>query len=1281
MREDPGLNATGPMAPFVPTEPLSGRITLLEASAGTGKTHSITWLFLRLITEPGPDGRPPLPANAVLVVTFTEAATAELRDRIRSALRDARTQLEQALACPEFQSDDPVVRHIAEQGRLAGDLPARLAGVRAALDAFDEVTISTIHGFCQRMLHHHAFESGAEFGATLAETGDLLDEVLLDFWATRAHDLPPERLAALRAWGLDALRAIAATAVAHPKLAFLPERRVEPPADPEPLRAQAVAFADRWRREAADAVDEILDHIAHGKLHKGRYKAPAVQEASEIVGRWVAEPAPDGVPIDALRLLGARKLADCVVQMGGKTKQKHAPPQRCAGFHEACDHLADAAQDFVDARNRELSAWLNDVKHDLVAAARREVADRKARRHTLSFDDLLHDLRNALAGPGGSALRQAIASQFQAAIIDEFQDTDSVQWDIFRTVFGPGHEGGRLFLIGDPKQAIYAFRQADIATYLTAGRAADVRRTLARNWRSDERLVRALNRLYDPVRLPDAFAATDIDYVTVDVPERHRTDRLRFPHEAAPSPPLRIAFLERGDRDKPLPKDVAAATVSAWVASDIADFLNRGPELFDRDADLWRPAHPGDLAVLVRTHRQGAAVQRALRRLGIPSIRKGQDQILRSSEADELIDLLAAILQPADRRAVRTALATRFLGLAADGLARLEAEDSRLDAWVGTFAAWADTWRTHGFMRMFREAASQAAVVPRMLGWDDGERRVTNYLHLAEILHREAARLALRPEGLLAWLVRQRANADKTADADENRELVLRLESDAHAVQITTIHGSKGLQYPVIWCPFLWDARLPGNRESLVLFHGPDGLAADMDPEGEAWESHHADAVAEAYAENLRLAYVALTRARHACTVVTGGINGLGATPLGRLFHPTTPAERTDTLSDEARLADIQELADASEGTMGWVRIAPSGSGRWQAPAQVRAELETRQWGRRMLDPLWRKASFTNLVKSDAPHDPDDEDDESRNPEGAEAPDDAGLAGPAPAVAALGTSPLAEFPRGDQAGNCLHDIFERIDFAPPDPTDWDPILAERLRARGFADDLQGGLRDALSRIVATPLGDIGGAPSGGPRLRDIQPQDRWDEMEFHLPVSGGLDARPGDGRVARSDLVRILRETADPQVGARYADHVERIRMTAFRGFLTGKIDLVFRVRTGPGPADATWHVVDYKSNFLGTDFRDYAADRLAVPMHRAHYHLQAHLYLVALHRILALRLGDAYRPDHHLGGAYYLFVRGMRGHQDGGDTGVFRYRPPTTRIERLDQLFRQAQPLPGGEE
>jgi exodeoxyribonuclease V beta subunit len=791
--------------PFSPVLPLESGTTLIEASAGTGKTWNISNLFVRLLAEAP---TPKMAVDRILVVTFTEAATAELRDRIRKRLRAALAALERALPDDSPLPEDPVFAHLVAEGRQDGNLPLRAARLRTALECFDQSSISTIHGFCQRMLRLNAFESRVEFDQELVtDLRPYLEEVVQDFWVLQTHDLWETLVRHLQSRGLlDGLRTLAAKVCEDDELPILPPIRDDEPAPSESGREawqQATRqFRLEWEASRAQGAQVLAAAIAEGRMKPSAFRIDEIPTILAAMERWLAAGTDPGSalawPLQRLRRSGLEKGAS--VRKGVSNPPVHR-------LFDACEDLATALEG-LEAHMDEVAQWL---RRRFVGFARAQLARRKAELHVQSFQDLLRVLRERLRGDDGTRLRDAIRSRYDAALIDEFQDTDPVQWEIFQTVFG--HAEGRLYLIGDPKQAIYAFRNADVFAYLRAKEAAPAVYTLTENHRSDRPVVEALNRLFGRLRpLPFAFEPIPFDRVTtpkdavrlrVAAPPGHDGARDGPPQATVTPPPLRIRFLPGRPDGKPWSKDEADQRIPRLVARDIVDFLTSGAQVFDESmegTDKWRAAVPGDLAILVRKNRQARAIQQALRDAGIPGVVHGADNVLQSEEAREIAFVLAAILEPSRMARVRTAVATRLLGCTANQVAALETDEAALDAWMELFHDLGLTWEKQGFARMFRELLDRQGVMARVLAWRDGERRMTNILHVAELAHRAEAEEDHRPESLLGWLGRQIAAAEADSDAVE-----LRLETDADAVDIVTMHRCKGLEYRVTWCPYLWD--------------------------------------------------------------------------------------------------------------------------------------------------------------------------------------------------------------------------------------------------------------------------------------------------------------------------------------------------------------------------------------------------------------------------------------------------------------------------------------------
>jgi len=1193
------------------TAPLSGR-HLIEASAGTGKTFTIATLYLRVLAELG------LRAGNVLVVTYTRAATAELRGRLRTRAREALAALDGAPADPELAR---LVAHWHAHGSVAR---ARTA-LEDALRSFDEAAIHTIHAFCQRVLAELAFECGVAFDAALA--GDevaLRDEIVRDFWIRETHDAPDLALHHLHASGttLPRLLLLARRVAGDSELPILPrETGPAPECLDDALRAYRPTFAAAraaWQRERPTILSTLS---ADPGLNRNRYRPDTVRErwAPDLDRAFVREPEA------AFRCPWIDRLTNAHVR--ACTKRGHAPPHH--PFFDACDAL-HAAQERVAAvlEHRVLRLTL-----DLVAYVRTEHRRRRDARRTRDFDDLVQLLATALRGPSGADLAASIRARFPFALIDEGQDTDPQSHTIFRAVY---ESAGALYQIGDPKQAIFAFRGADVFAYLAAKRAAGSdARTLVVNWRSDPGLVRAVHAVF-AARQP--FVLDDIGLHPVH-PQPNATDALRDAQGTAPA--LQILQLP-GARD--LARKDALEAVTGATARDVAAALHAGLTIDSR------PVGASDFAVLCRTNKQAIAVQDALRDLRVPSVLHGDKSVFDTPEAEDVGLLVAALASPGDPAAIRAALATPLLGIDGGELHRLQEDETSWDRWVRRFEAWHQAWTSQRFMRAFRLVLDECAVQPRLLGLVDGERRLTNVLHLAELLHRAAHDERLGPLQSVRWLTLLRTDPMARADyAGEDEQI--RLESDADAVTVVTVHKSKGLEYPIVYCPFFWtEGALHDDDRRFVRFHDPSDGRLTLDVGSADHAAHLALAEREALAESLRLAYVALTRARHRCVVVWGAFRDAERSSLAYLLHqPSTPPPGTDLatatatrfqgLDDDDVRRDLESLRQAAPRAID-VRLLDRGAAA--APPARPAEVAPRLAARhptRDIPRTWRVASFTSLASTGAPA-------ERRLEDGVD--HDADDAGQPPQPLVGPVVPLHDFPAGAGVGQMLHGVLERLDFPDATAAVLEREIARGLDRHGLAPRWRGPLGHALDAALATPLG-IDGATVA---LRDVARTQRLDEMEFTLPVAPDLTVE----RLA--DL--LARHRAPIRLPA-YAARLRTLSFEPLAGYLRGFIDLVFEHH-------GRWYVVDYKSNLLGATPADYAAERLDAAMIEHHYVLQYLLYAVAVHRHLAARL-HGYEYERHFGGVRYLFLRGMApGHPPG--CGIYADRPPAALVTDLAALF-----------
>ncbi len=1227
--------------------PLDGA-HLIEASAGTGKTYSIANLYLRQIL----DGRD---VGEVLVVTFTNAATDELRGRLRARLFEALSLLEHG-----GTSNDEFLRMLSAQLRAGPELDAAIRRLRLAVRAMDEAAVLSIHGFCQRALTELAFHSGQGFGLeVLADDSNLWRAAVQDWWRRTAYPLDAAKAQLFQAavGDLDAFRRQLEPLLRVPQPKLLPAVAdvAAVLARFDALLPQLAGIAEDWRQERERFSAALLGSPALKRAQKTPFHPDVLAASLTELDDYLAGD-PTAAPPDCFRALDA-----AVIQ--GQLKKNKSDPALADPFFTRCGEVRHA----LEAVQRDLRAA---ALADAATFARDQVRQAKVDGGLLSYDDMLTHLCDALEGPGGAALAAAVTERFPVAMIDEFQDTDPLQWAIFRRLYldGPG-EG--LLLIGDPKQAIYSFRGGDIFTYMAAQQRLDgeARWTLLRNWRSTPAVVRAVNAIFSR-REQDAFVFHD----TIGFAPSEAADKThRYLVDAgADHPALTLWTLptvpSKKGEPKPPNKVEATALAQAAVAGEIVRLLAGARagtvRLIKRDADgakiEERPLAPKDIAVLVRTRRDGAALRRVLAASGVAAVSVARDSIYASDEAAALEPLLAAALSPRDRGLARLALASPLLGLGYADIARVVGDELAWADWLDRLLTLHQAWQERGFMAMFQQLLwrtgvgradgsddgdipGPSCIAEGLAAGDDAERRLTNLLHLGELLQ-QAARAEAGMDALLGWFRNQRREQQTEQAGDE---LQLRLESDADLVQIVTMHAAKGLQYPVVFLPDLWNCKVTKTDTPLRFHREPDGaLCLDIGSDDRA--DHLNLAERERLAEDVRLAYVALTRAESAIYVVWGraGDPGRGAdasrTALGWLLHPHQEAASLvkgppDAFAGvDALEPDLEALAVEADGAVkveplpkapGSTRLARTDSGEPPTARTFTARIDTR----------WRITSFSALTRDLHAAPPglgERIDDESTVATAALEPDPG-----APAAASPDDDPALRFPAGSDVGTFLHLLLEHLDFS-GDIAAQTEQLSARHAAR-FGLDHNRYRQDTvllMERAVATPLS------ADGFRLAELPAERRLNELAFDLATH-------------RADLGALNRLLA-----AHAGQPVPALTATDFAGMVTGVIDLVFE-RAG------RFYVADYKSNLLGRRFDDYAPAALGAAMLARRYDLQYLLYTLALHRYLRARLSE-YDPGRHLGGVYYLFLRGMRP-ETGPNRGVFFARPEPDLIALLDrQVF-----------
>ncbi|MBX4518260.1 exodeoxyribonuclease V subunit beta [Klebsiella pneumoniae] len=1156
--------------------PLIGE-RLIEASAGTGKTFTIAALYLRLLLGLGGEAAYPraISVEELLVVTFTEAATEELRGRIRSNIHELR------IACLRGESDNPLYSALLAEIADKDDAAKTLL---LAERQMDEAAVFTIHGFCQRMLSLNAFESGMLFEQQLIEDESRLRyQACADFWRRHCYPLTRDIAAVIHdVWKgpRDLLKSLDRWLQGE-----APQLK-SPPAPNETLaerHQQIIARIDSLKQQWREQVGEIEGVLENSGLDRRKFNRGNQGKWMEKVNAWAQEETLSYQLPDALEKFAQSFLLE-------RTKAGGEPPVH--PLFSAVESLLASSLTLTDLVLARAMVEIRDA-----------VAREKRRRGELGFDDMLSRLDEALRGDSGETLASAIRQRFPVAMIDEFQDTDPQQYRIFRRIWRRQPETA-LLLIGDPKQAIYAFRGADIFTYMKARGDVAAHYTLDTNWRSSPGMVGSVNRLFSLSDNP--FMFHEIPFLPVKAAAKNKG--LRFTVDAADVPAMNV-WLMPGDT---VGSGDYQTFMAQLCATQIRDWLSAGQR---GRALLWRgetsrPVQASDITVLVRNRLEAAQVREALQTLGIPSVYlSNRDSVFETLEAQELLWLLQAVLAPERENTLRSALATSMFGLTALDIENLNQDEQAWDALVEEFSEYRQIWRQRGVMPMLRALMTARHIAENLLATRGGERRLTDILHISELLQEAASHLESE-HALVRWLAQHIAEPDSNAASQQ-----MRLESDKHLVQIVTIHKSKGLEYPLVWLPFI--ARF--RKQDQAFYHDRETFAAVLDLGQD--EASLELAEAERLAEDLRLLYVALTRAVWHCSLGVAplssrksGNSDFHLSALGRLLQA---GEAMDAAGLAARLADFCH-GDITLQIPGELDLTP-----WQAPAATIPRLSARELQRRIADD-WRVTSYSGLQQH-------------------------GFSGgqdllPRLDVDAAGVGEVVEepqltphqFPRGAAPGTFLHSLFEELDFTQPVPEGW---MAEKLQLSGFDAQWAPVLTDWLGGVLKTRL------PGPDIALNQLAARDKQVEMAFYLPIAQLLTAERLDALIRQYDPL-----SADtPPLDFRQV-----------RGMLKGFIDLVFR-------HEGRYYLLDYKSNWLGEDREAYTRPAMEQAMRAHRYDLQYQLYSLALHRYLRHRLAD-YDYDRHFGGVIYLFLRGMDG-QEGGQ-GIFTTRPVRPLIDGLDQLF-----------
>ena len=1167
----------------VQTELLKG-VNLIEASAGTGKTYAIAMLVLRFVVEQG------IAIDKVLVVTFTKVATEELKDRVRSRLAEAK----RAVDGHAGDSDGAVIDWLDNLGMEPELVKQRLA---LALLNIDQAGIFTIHGFCQRVLREHALESGQLFDAELTDDLALIKQACADdFWRRQIYNRSVWEAAVLTADYKTPDQLLASVDFIADHVSIYP-----PVENLDTALNELQRSADIAKTELERCAKSLMEHFADQKF-KSIYTDTFELHYCSLMN-WLEEHTTQIPGPEAFALLTGNGIKDALNGTKFKANKTQTSEQRKAGY------LAELKINTgpFDALATAVKKITLILRRTLLETLRVELDKQLQQLNVMSFDNLITRLAEALQGENGMLLIAELQQRFEVALIDEFQDTDDSQWFIFSSVFAAPSQ--YLYLIGDPKQAIYKFRGADIYSYLDAQKQAEHKFTLDKNWRSHPQLVDAVNALFQKEQ---AFLLEDLAFHDVEPAKSASDGELHFAGQAIA--PMMLWQLPQSDSKtgywRPDRKEAAEA-IRIAVVNEVVDLLTNDYTLQPDN----RALQPKDIAILVRTNSQARDYQAALRNAGVPSVINSTESVFAAQEAADLYMLLQAIASPGDIGLLKQALTLNWFDLDGQTFYQLINNETAIDSWMSRFLSYYQDWQQTGLLAMMQRLLAQEKIRTSVSKTPMAERQLTNLYHLIELVQQAAVDEHLGINKTLDWLRTAIIKADRNKSGAENQQL--RLESDDDTVKIVTMHRSKGLEYSVVFCPCLWQRNNRLNSEkSLLKCHVPTQEHQSngrmiVDLGSEDFERHRAQALKEELAEDLRVFYVAVTRAKYRCYIAWADA-------------------RFEKTANDSAMAGLLGFADADFGRQQALLQAFKGqanhvfdyqlldvsgviTGSYQKTVAHAEYLAKKR--KRSLYTHWQMSSYTALSALSLEEAPELPEDKAREQQ--DKPEQVPM----------------ELPRGAHTGNVVHDLLENNVFI--DLAKRKDISVQRDKAcqrYGLKLEHPEMIDALLHAVVATPLSD----KDADFCLMNLPEKRCLKEMPFYLSMQA-MDA---------NQINLVLQDTPAFQP----------LTSKQMCGYLTGFIDLICEHK-------GHYYVIDYKTNGLP----DYKPETLIHAMREHNYGLQYWLYTVVLHRYLQNRLPD-YDYETHFGGVRYLFVRGMQ--SELAMSGVYQDRPDFDRVEALTESF-----------
>lgn len=1159
--------------------PLHRGVNVVEASAGTGKTFAIAMLVLRFVAEFG------VSVEELLVVSYTRAATEELRTRIRQRLVQAR----EFLRGGENKTEDEVLWRMLQQ---LPDKRLALERLELALLDMDRAAVFTIHGFCQRMLQEQALESGQLFDMELtADIGQVKEELVDDYWRCRLYELKPFHCSLFLSHFENPEALFRSVSDVGSEDSIEPADRVSPEQALQEVDETLAVFCDWWRGASSSLEHCFLKALEQGMFKKGFAEGFASwwQQCSAFFAG-----ASTHLPQDLANL----GLPGLMGQLHGN--KLRGDVKKLAFLHE-WPLAGKRVEHFLASCERAVLSLRIGLALELQSGLR----ERLNKQGLFSFDDLVVLLARALEREEGKELRTLLAGRFQVALIDEFQDTDAAQYRIFSTLFGAGQHF--LYLIGDPKQAIYKFRGADVYAYFQARRSADRTLGLARNYRSSPLLVQAVNSLF--LLKEASFVAAQLPYHAVSAAQP--LERWRLWQEEKAGAGMVYCSLKSPDENgvKAWTSGNCQQRIQAYVVAEITNLLQDGALVPGKDSEKKRRVTCGDIAVLVRSNRQAEAFQEILARANIPAVMSSRKTVFTTKECRDLVLVARAVASPSDIGLLRTAMSCKWFSLDGHGLYAQVQDEKSMEAWMSRFHDYHRLWQEKGFLTMMNTLFVRESVFKTLAGTSLAERQISNLMHLVELVQEVESRENLAIAHTLQYLSSMMEGVESSEHAE------LRLESDELAVKVVTMHAVKGLEYPIVFCPYLWyrSARLQ-KEENCISYHDEQGqLVTDLG--SPHFREKRRQALEEELAEEVRLLYVALTRAACRCYVFWADVAKTRFTASSResaLSWVLSLAECADISGQTERIAELcaNDMAELRQIPA----LAPAGVWHESETGEA-APLQCRTFSRVSLPGEWLMTSYSALA----------------------GPGHSAAGAPRPLVLTpeKEVSPrVLDLPFGAGFGNVVHGLLEDLPFSLlAEGAGYEEEVAAQCRRYGVTADTRQ-LMLLLQAVTRSPLAREDGVKSFC--LAELGERDVLKEMPFYFHLSEGSTER----------INALL----------GFSEVVQPIQERSLHGYLTGFVDLICRV-------GGKYYIMDYKSNYLGDRFADYSADNLVAAMRDHNYGLQYWIYTLILHRFLRNTLA-AYKYEEDFGGVFYLFARGMSPEQQGN--GLYYDRPQLAVLDEL---------------